>query len=87
MQRGNRSLFVRVRPEISIAEVERHTYFQLPVTYRTESDYPKLCYSYVEWTEAGIELRTFRIQGKRSELRLFCCNYAYVINNKTALWL
>jgi len=22
-----------------ICEVERHTYFQLPVTYRTESDY------------------------------------------------
>jgi len=26
-------------------------------------DYPKICYSYVEWTMDGIELRTFRLQG------------------------
>ena len=27
---------------------------------------PKLCYSYVELTEAGIEPRTFHLQGERS---------------------
>jgi len=29
-----------VRPGRLIAEVECHTYFQLSVTYHTESDYP-----------------------------------------------
>jgi len=32
-------LFVCARPGRLIAKVERHTYFELPVTYRTESDY------------------------------------------------
>jgi len=33
-------LFVCARQGRLIAEVERYTYFQLPVIYHTESDYP-----------------------------------------------
>jgi len=40
---------------------ERHTFFQLPVTYRTASDYPR--YATTELTVTGIEPRTFRLQG------------------------
>jgi len=43
MQRGSLPLslfFVCARPDRLIAEVERHTYFQLTVTYRAKSDYP-----------------------------------------------
>jgi len=42
-----------------------HTYFQLPVTYRTDQR-PKLCYSYAELMVAGIEPRTLQLQGKCS---------------------
>ena len=53
------------RPERCIAEVERHTYFQLSGTYRNDW-ITQAVLLYVELMEAGIEPRTFRLQGERS---------------------
>ena len=47
--------FVSARLGTWIVEVERHTYFQLPVTYRKDRRVPELCYSYVELTVIKVE--------------------------------
>jgi len=40
MEHGYCDCGVEITVFCEITEVERHTYFQLPVTFRTESDYP-----------------------------------------------
>jgi len=58
-KRGSLSFFC-VGPGILISEVERHIYFQFPVT---QIRLPKLGYSYVELAVTGTEPWTFRLQG------------------------
>jgi len=51
------------------AEVERHAYFQLSVTYRTESYYPSYAMLLIRWTfrlQGEHSTETFRLQGEHS---------------------
>jgi len=57
--------FVCARPGRLIAEVERHTYFSLPVT-SAQNQITQTMLHQVEWTATGIKPRTFPLQGEQS---------------------